>query len=166
MKKNLFYVCISFIVLPLLATFYLQESSVDNTLKKWISKNCDFDHLEKPCVLVLQDVVNKPWDKVYVSNDGSQFDIPPEIEKLDVMDDDVMSRRIIFLKGDKLVHYEKMKTDLEKNIKGEPYFYINGKDWPSYTPQTALFTVTLRIHEGGYYLLTPVSEEKSLNLDL
>jgi hypothetical protein len=61
-------------------------------------------------------------------------------------------RRIVFLKGGRIVHREDQPTNIEKHTDGEVHFKLpDGDVYKAYTPDTAVFGAEKKPCEGGSY---------------
>ena len=106
----------------------------------------------------ITDVTDFQWDQMHVFASGATRE---EIEKslgTDFPDYQEFTRRLVFLKGGKIVRREDEPTDIERPVNGQVTFAESYADphW-SYTPETAVFRAEKKSFNGGvYYALTQV----------
>ncbi|MFL6254089.1 MAG: hypothetical protein ACJ74T_03630 [Pyrinomonadaceae bacterium] len=112
-----------------------------------------------PCVVMLKDLTNFQWDKMYVFSYGAELSDIQTALGTSFPNFVQFTRRLVFLKDGKIVYREDEPTDIEHAVDGEVNFA--GMDTqPSYlmfTPDTAVFNAKKEKHSHGVlYLLTPL----------
>lgn len=109
----------------------------------------------EPCVIRIADFTGFEWDKMYVFSYGAELSdieaaigtpFPNYVE---------FTRRLVFLKGGKIVYREDEPTDIERPVDGEVIFaeaesYPVSAHW-AYTPETAVFSAEKKKFDGGAY---------------
>lgn len=124
---------------------------ISNRIIDWYAENCSpIDE----CVIDLNEVTDFQWDRVYVSSSSSESGRPEVLVKAGIFDNDILSRRIVFLLGNEVVYHEKMKTHIEYTVQDSVVFQMK-KGWDMYTSTTGKFLIKYSTLEDGYYKLTP-----------
>lgn len=157
MKKNLFIPII--LLLLTIATVYIYQLRKGDLLERkiiqWINTKCDSTSPD-PCIINMSDLTNFKWDKMYAFRAGS---ISKELNGRfsAVKGDDMFSRKIIFVKDNKIILFQRMKTDLEKIVNGGVYFDIPSRmNYEEYTQESAIFSVKRIEGKKSYFELTRI----------
>ncbi len=107
------------------------------------------------CEIVISQLTNFTWDKMFV------FDMPANLEVINKAIGmsyanyyQEYTRSIIFLNGNKIVHYENNRADFEDIVDGQVLFdYPDSLKYQVYKPDDAKFRIILKTSGDKFYFL-------------
>lgn len=103
------------------------------------------------CIIKITEITNFQWDKMYV------FEMSPSAERMtEIMDTpppyfSEFTKHLVFLKDDKIVHYEQNPTGISEVLDGEVGFGDSNKGYKLFTPETAIFKAEKKSFKSGIY---------------
>ena len=114
----------------------------------YIEKNCP----QLPCTLRIKDITDFDWDKMFVFSDGADIG---EIEKTlgtSVSVKKAVSRKLVFTKDGKVVHYDELPTNIEEIVNNQISFDDAGNySHKTYTVDEAVFEAQKYSQNGKTY---------------
>jgi hypothetical protein len=128
----------------------------ENIEKKIGSKGRDCKN-NKNCEIVIMQLTNFKWEKMFFFDSSANLEVINKALGLDYSDYyKGYTRTIIFLNGNKIVHYENNRADAESVIDGQVIFdYPDSLKSQVYTPKNAKFRITSKTFgDKAYYQLT------------
>jgi hypothetical protein len=141
-----------------ISIIFLFFCSCRNNIEKRIGiKGRDCYNTKQNCEVIISQITNFKWDKMFV------FDPP---ETLDAMNRAMgvdyskyyedYTRAIVFLNGNKIVHYENNRADAEGVVDGQVVFdFPDSLKYQVYTPRSAKFKLTAKTFgDKVYYQLS------------
>ncbi|MDY6332077.1 MAG: hypothetical protein SPL52_11280 [Fibrobacter sp.] len=143
------------------------EPTVGSLVTEFIEKNCNDS---SSCVVSIKDFTHFKWDKMYVFEyNVTDEEIEQELRQK-FNEHSELVKRLFFLRGDSIVHYEEHEIDFERPAKNELHFYDafynSHKRIVAFTPTSAVFVVTRKkwFDEYVYYTLIALPISKLENL--
>ena len=143
------------------------EPTVGSLVTEFIEKNCNDS---SSCVVSIKDFTHFKWDKMYVFEyNVTDEEIEQELRQK-FNEHSELVKRLFFLRGDSIVHYEEHEIDFERPAKNELHFYDafynSHKRIVAFTPTSAVFVVTREkwFDEYVYYTLIALPISKLENL--
>lgn len=143
------------------------EPTVGSLVTEFIEKNCNDS---SSCVVSIKDFTHFKWDKMYVFEyNVTDEEIEQELRQK-FNEHSELVKRLFFLHGDSIVHYEEHEIDFERPAKNELHFYDafynSHKRIVAFTPTSAVFVVTRKkwFDEFVYYTLIALPISKLENL--
>ena len=143
------------------------EPTVGSLVTEFIEKNCNDS---SSCVVSIKDFTHFKWDKMYVFEyNVTDEEIEQELRQK-FNEHSELVKRLFFLRGDSIVHYEEHEIDFERPAKNELFFYDafynSHKRIVAFTPTSAVFVVTRKkwFDEYVYYTLIALPISKLENL--
>lgn len=139
-----------------------QPNVKDKIITK-IEKNCKAFNKVDDCIFSLESITEFEWDKMYVLDGPRSPDLISKVIGFECdcgfLPDD--SRRLVFVKGEKIVYEDEYSVDTHKGIQFRPLDWEREK-LAIYTPSTAKFYVLKRADElnparkGYFFDLYPI----------
>ena len=143
------------------------EPTIGSLVTEFIEKNCNDS---SSCVVSIKDFTHFKWDKMYVFEyNVTDEEIEQELRQK-FNEHSELVKRLFFLRGDSIVHYEEHEIDFERPAKNELHFYDafynSHKRIVAFTPTSAVFVVTRKkwFDEYVYYTLIALPISKLENL--
>lgn len=150
MKKSIGIFFIAFLIFSC-----NENTNSESTIAKKIEKECNN---KLSCRINMAALVNKDWDKMYVFNEGVSLEQINQVLgfKYDYFED--IAKRIVFVKGNKVVFHEDEFPGVESAKNGQLVFNIGDNImFKSYLPNEAIFNIQrVEFDKGMYYELTSV----------
>lgn len=138
-------------ILIILVVFMIYSCS--NTSDSKISRKLQNTCAEQGsnCIISLNEIITEDWDYVLISTESfSLEDLNNQLGFEYPYFTDI-GKRIIFVKGNKVVYYEDEFPDPEQIKKGEVYFDMGNNNFMKIERDKAIFKV---VKENNYYILT------------
>ena len=114
-----------------------------------------------PCVIRIAAFTDFEWDRMYAFSYGAELSDIEAAIGTSFPNYVQFTRRLVFLKGGRIVYREDEPTDIERPVDGEVSFaeaesYPVSSHW-AFTPETAVFSAEKKEFDGGaYYALKQV----------
>ncbi len=145
--KNVFIIII--IIIIIFYYFLKQQYRFSNNLIFFVNENCT--QLQK-CYLDIKDIADFEWDKMYYFKEGYILD-NEKYKNLNYIKHGLADHQIIFIKDNKVVYSERLRSGIEGRIKNEIIF--NDLDYlgvGEYFPNNSLFEIIkTTTGNGGYF---------------
>ena len=111
----------------------------------------------EPCVLRIKDLTHFEWDKMYVFEYSAElYDIETALGT-SFPDFVQFRRRMVFLKGGRIVYREDEPTDIERILDGQVVFDIpDAEVYRVYGPDAEFLATKRKVDERTYYALEQI----------
>lgn len=141
--------------------FFICNSGCNQNIEEKIRSQGQDCAKKSNCKIVISEFTRFSWDKMFV------FDSP---QNLDAIEKAIgvqyseyykeFTRPIIFLKDNRIVHYENNEANIEDMVDGQVIFdYPDSIEYEVYTPNTAKFNMIQKtLGNKTYYLLKAPSK--------
>ena len=124
-------------------------SHVNSEMSDKLQKKCS--RQSNDCIVYLKDIVTEDWDYVLISTQSlSLEDLNSQLGFEYPYFKDI-ARRIIFVKGNKIIYHEDKFPNPEQTKEGEVFFDIGNNNFIKIEREKAVFRV---VKEGDNYTLT------------
>jgi hypothetical protein len=147
-RRYLFILCSVLFVCGI--TCNINDGSLERSIIKYYNEHCSSS---TNCYLRISDLMDRDWDRMFVF----KYVVSPEevLKALNVQRYDEyieFDRKIIFMKGEKIIYQEQHWTDPESLVNGEIVFDLSDSErFKVYSKREAIFNVRKVPFDRGCY---------------
>jgi hypothetical protein len=139
---------IFFLLMCSVCLFSCNKDTIEDKIVSNIERNC----LQFPCTVTINKITDFDWNKMYVFSYSASSDQIETVTGIRIVENKEFTRKLIFTKDSKMVHYDELPTNIEGIIDNQVGFDDDGNySYKIYSVENAVFEAQKYLQSDGTY---------------